>query len=410
VFDYLAHAAPSEPVVCHRPHAAARAAKWFIANFPGDVLYSLKANPAPVIVDALYAAGIRHFDVTSPAEIEFVAHYSGAHIYYMNPVKHPEHIRRAYFDHGVRDFALDTHDELEKILAATDQARDLNLYVRIAVDNGRSRLPLASKYGVRPQAAPALLVAARLQAQELGVSFHVGSQSMDPASYAKAIVRANRAIRRSGVFLDSLDVGGGFPAAYPGLDSAPLSDYMRVIDAAFETSLTKENCRLMCEPGRALVAEAGSLLVNVTLRKDDCLYINDGAYGALFDAAHLKFPYPAHALRAGRPHEQAQELPFRLYGPTCDSIDYIPGPFMLPADMSAGDYIEIGQLGAYGDVMRTNFNGFQNRGEITVNDEPLMSLFATSDQETAGAAMVSDTRPNRPLAGRSADPGNFGRN
>jgi ornithine decarboxylase len=380
VCDFLRNSQPSEPVICYRPHAAIRSAGWFLDNFPGETLYAVKANPAPLILSALYQAGIRHFDVSSPAEVELLSSYRDAVIYCMNPVKHPAHIRNAYFDHGVRNFSLDTLDELEKIVAATDQAKDLCLYVRLAVDNRQARLPLDGKYGVRPAQAPKLLMKARLKAKKLGVCFHVGSQAMNPLSYANAIERANRTIHKSGVILDSLDVGGGFPAAYPGLEPAPLSEYMDVITASFNESLTIETCALLCEPGRALVAESASVLVNVTLRKDDCLYLNDGAYGTLFDAAHMKFPYPVRAIRNGKLHDSGTEAPFRFYGPTCDSIDYMAGPFLLPADIRAGDYIEIGQLGAYGDTMRTNFNGFGARHEIIVNDEPLTSLYQLTEK------------------------------
>jgi ornithine decarboxylase len=381
VCDYLKNAQPSDPVICHRPHAAARSARWFLQYFPGEVLYAVKANPSPLIIRSLYEAGIRHFDVSSPAEIELFSQYSDVRLYCMNPVKHPEHIRSAYFDYGVRDFALDTPDELNKILAATNHATDLGLHVRLAVDNSSARLPLDSKYGVCTAEAPQLLMAARLRAEALGVCFHVGSQSMAPHSYASAIETANRMIQKSGVILDSLDVGGGFPAAYPGLEPAPLSDYMAVIDQAFNNSLTSETCTLLCEPGRALVAESASGLVNVTLRKGDCLYLNDGAYGALFDAAHMKFPYPLRTVRNGEILASDQNTPFRFFGPTCDSIDYMPGPFLLPADIQAGDYIEIGQLGAYGDVMRTDFNGFGKRQEIIVTDEPIMSLYSAPGEQ-----------------------------
>lgn len=373
--DYLSSESPRDPVICHRPQAAAIAARWFRNQFPGDVLYAVKANPSPVIVDALYHAGIRHFDVTSPPEIELLRQYPGACLYYMNPVKHPAHIRAAYFEHGIRDFALDTEDELDKIVAATGAASDLGLHVRLDVDNSRSRMPLEHKFGVPAELAPGLLVATRLKADRLGVCFHVGSQAMDPHSYARAIDRANRMIRRAGVIVESLDVGGGFPAAYPGIAPASLDEYMRVISAAWENSLTSQTCTLCCEPGRALVAESASVLVHVTLRKGAHLYINDGAYGTLFDAAHFGFPYPARALRGGRVHAGDAEIGFGLFGPTCDSIDYMPGPFPLPADMQAGDYIEIGQLGAYGDALRSNFNGYGSRAEIVVDDPPLISLF-----------------------------------
>lgn len=385
VCDYLKASHPSDPVVCHRPHAADRSARFFLENFPGLVLYAVKANPSPLVIRTLYEAGIRHFDVASLAESQLLAGYPDVTLYCMNPVKHPEHIRRAYFDYGVRAFSLDTFDELEKIVAATDNAADLALHVRIAVDNSHSELPLDHKYGVSLNEAPKLLMAARLRAEHLGVCFHVGSQSMRPESFARAITRANRMIRKSGVILESLDVGGGFPAAYPGLEPAPLKKYMAVIDRAFNSSLTSETCTLMCEPGRALVAESASVLVNVTLRKGNCLYINDGAYGALFDAAHMKFPYPVRVFRDGVLNESELKGEFSFYGPTCDSIDYMPGPFRLPVDIRAGDYIEIGQLGAYGDTMRTNFNGFGARQEVCVGDEPLLSMYLPARQTRVAA-------------------------
>ena len=377
VGDYLKVTQPSDPVICERPHAATRAAAWFLENFPGIVLYAVKANPSPVILDALHAAGVRDFDVSSPAELELLARYPDARVYCMNPVKHPDHIRQAYFEHGVRDFALDCADELDKILACTDGADDLALHVRIAVSNDTARVPLTGKYGVTGAEAAALLVAARLHAERLGVCFHVGSQAMNPASYARAISHANHLISQAGVILDSLDVGGGFPAAYPGIEPPALSAYMRTIEAAFDDSLTSWTCELLCEPGRALVAESASVLANVTLRKHDALYLNDGAYGALFDAAHLNFPYPVRAWRDGR-RLTGPLVPFRFYGPTCDSIDAMAGPFMLPADIAAGDYIEIGQLGAYGDTMRTDFNGFGKRRQVTLTDEPMLSLFSAA--------------------------------
>jgi ornithine decarboxylase len=381
VCDYLKGARPSDPVICHRPHAAARSAKWFQTNFPGDVLYAVKANSSPVILRSLYEAGISRFDVSSPAEIELLSGYSDATLYCMNPVKHPEHIRSAYFSFGVRNFALDTLEELEKLSAATNHAKDLNLYVRLSVNNTGARLPLDSKYGVSAKEAPRLLMAARLRSEFLGICFHVGSQSMDPKAFGVAIELANSIIRKSGVILDALDVGGGFPAAYPGLFPPPMASYVREIDRAFNASLTSETCNLLCEPGRSLVAESASLLVNVTLRKGDCLYVNDGAYGTLFDAAHIDFRYPVRAIREGQRVDNYQVVPFHLFGPTCDSIDYMPGPFLLPADIRAGDYIEIGQLGAYGDVMRTNFNGFGKRQEIVVSDEPMLSLYAEPHEQ-----------------------------
>jgi ornithine decarboxylase len=392
VCDYLKHSQPVNPVLCHRPHAAARSARWFVESFPGDVLYAVKANPTPLILDSLYQAGIRHFDIASLHELALVKRFGDARLYCMNTVKHRQHIREMYFEHGVRDFALDCTDELEKILAATNNAKDLSLHVRITVDNSSSCLPLDRKFGANPAEAEELLVRTRMAASQFGVCFHVGSQSMSPQPYARAIDQVNQLISNAGVILDSLDVGGGFPAPYPGLIPEPLDNYMRVIADAFDNSLTSETCRLKCEPGRALVAESASMLVNVLLRKQDWLYLNDGAYGSLFDAAHVDFPFPVRAIRNGLVIDEEYDQEFAFYGPTCDSIDAIVRPYMLPADMKAGDYIEFGQLGAYGDTMRTNFNGFGHRDEIIVTDEPMLSLFTPEPEIVTGNTTSALTR------------------
>lgn len=387
VCDHLTTFRPANPVVCHRPHAAARGARWFLDNFPGDVLYAVKANPSPLILEALYAEGIRHFDIASLTELQLLSHFTEARVYCMNTAKHPEHIRRMYFDYGVRDFSLDCMDELNKIRLATDYADDLCLHVRITVDNSTSLMPLEKKFGTRAEEAGQLLMAARTCARELGVSFHVGSQAMNPMAYASAIDRVNRLVKQTGIILDSLDVGGGFPAAYPGLEPKPLAEYMHVISAAFNDTLTSEACLLRCEPGRALVAESASLLVNVTLRRGNWLYLNDGAYGGLFDAAHVDFPYPVRVLRDGQLLAGDYDTEFCFYGPTCDSIDAINRPYLLPSTVQAGDYIEIGQLGAYGDTMRTNFNGFGTRDEIILSDEPMLSMFTETRTNIPELAM-----------------------
>ena len=375
VCDYLKTSTPIYPVLCHRPHAAERSASWFLQNFPGDVLYAVKANASPLILKTLYDTGVRHFDIASLSELLLVRKFCDARFYCMNTVKHPAHIKKMYWDYGVRDFALDCLDELTKILNATENANDLRLHVRISVDNSASEMPLDKKFGAIEDEAVPLLIRARTVAEELGICFHVGSQAMDPNAYRDAIREADRLISSAGVILDSLDVGGGFPAAYPGLEPPPLIHYVEAIESAFSDSLTNQTCRLLCEPGRALVAEAASQLVNVTLRKGNWLHLDDGAYGSLYDAAHVDFPFPVRVLRNGRLLNGSREAEFRFYGPTCDSLDAITRPYKLPADVQAGDLLEFGQLGAYSDTLRTQFNGFGERMEIIVRDEPMLSLF-----------------------------------
>jgi ornithine decarboxylase len=359
-----------------RPDAVALAARWFQDNFKGDVLYAVKANPSPWVIETLAAHGVTGFDVASIPEIELVkAHAPGARLAFMHPVKSRQAITQAYFDHGVRTFALDDLDELDKILDATGAAKDLNLIVRLAVDAPGAAYTLSGKFGVDPREASPLLLAARRATDELmGVSFHVGSQCMRPSAFQAAMAQVSRALVRAGVFADVVDVGGGFPSVYPGMIPPDLSEYVAAIDRGFSEMMVHETTELWCEPGRALVAEGSSLLTRVELRKDDALYLNDGSYGSLFDATHSRWPFPVKLHRA-EGDGAATLRPFRFYGPTCDSIDAMPGPFWLPEDVREGDYIEIGMTGAYGVAMATRFNGFGDADLAEVDDAPMLSLF-----------------------------------
>ncbi|MDB5479605.1 MAG: Orn/DAP/Arg decarboxylase 2 [Caulobacteraceae bacterium] len=359
-----------------RPDALAVAARWFRTNFTGDVFYAVKANPSPWVIRELAASGIANFDVASINEVRLVGeHAPGARMAFMHPVKSPEAISAAYFDHGVRTFSLDSHAELAKILSASGGARDLNLIVRLAVEAGGAAYSLSGKFGISAVEAPDLLRAARQATRELmGVSFHVGSQCLRPSAYQAAMAQTSRALVRAAVFADVVDVGGGFPSVYPGMAPPDLSEYMAAIDRGFNEMMVHETTELWCEPGRALVAEASSLLTRVELRKGDALYLNDGAYGSLFDATHAKWPFPVKLIRPNEGNG-APLRPFQFYGPTCDSVDHMPGPFFLPEDVGEGDHIEIGMLGAYGVAMATRFNGFGEVETVVVEDPPMASMF-----------------------------------
>jgi len=387
--DLLAHRTPDGPVLCTRPHAAARAVNWFNESFPGRTLYAVKANDAPDILAALHAAGLRDFDAASLDEIACVAALPGASAHVMNPVKSRTLIRSAYFDYGVRTFAFDSAEELEKIVSETRGARDLTLMLRIVCPNTHSEIPLEGKYGVALSDAADLLMRARAAADRLGLTFHVGSQAMSPEGFGEALRVTARYIATAPARIDLVDVGGGFPARYPGLEPPPLSAFVTAIAESFDRLWVGEACELWAEPGRALVAEAESVLVRVEARKGHTLYINDGAFGTLFDAAHANFTFPARALRAGGSVMDGPQTGFALFGPTCDSFDYLPGPFMLPADIAEGDYIEIGNIGAYGHVMASPFNGFGRYERVTLTDAPMLSMYAEDAEaqpaETAGA-------------------------
>ncbi|HEX8662072.1 MAG TPA: type III PLP-dependent enzyme [Brevundimonas sp.] len=374
--DLVRERSPERPVALVRQDCVAVAGRWFQENFKGDVLYAVKANPSPWVIKTLWENGVTGFDVASIPEIELVAeHAPGARMAFMHPVKSRAAIRRAYFDFGVKTFALDCVEELDKILEATDGAGDLDLIVRMAVQADGAQYSLSGKFGVSQEQAPALLLAARRATTGLmGVSFHVGSQCMRPTAFQAAMAQCSRAIARAGVFVDVVDVGGGFPSVYPGMIPPDMADYVDSIHRGFDEMKVSETTQLWCEPGRALVAEASSILCKVELKKGDALYVNDGSYGSLFDATHTKWPFPVKLWRAE--DESVAELrPFKLYGPTCDSADVMNGPFWLPADVREGDYIEIGMLGAYGVAMTTRFNGYGDTETVAVEDAPMASMF-----------------------------------
>ena len=365
---------PDIPIIGLRPHAAGRAARWFIDNFPGDVAYAYKANSSVFLLGALYGAGVRHFDVASLPEIEDAATIPGAILHFMHPVKSRTAIRRAFSEFGVRSFALDSEDELRKIVEETGGCRDLTLWVRVAVAAKNSKIPLERKFGVSGARAARLLVKARQASKDLGITFHVGSQTATPDAYVTALADVGRLIARAGVVLDRLDVGGGFPSVYSDAAPAPLPAFIRVIADAVERLPVGDRCRLMCEPGRALVAEAESLIVRVDARRGNELFINDGSYGMLFDAAHLGFNYPVRL--ASRPVESGEAFAdFAFWGPTCDTIDYMQGPFRLPEKIKEGDYIEIGNIGAYGRALAGRFNGYGAFEEAILLDAPMLTMY-----------------------------------
>lgn len=378
----IAKQRPVQPVTLVRPHAASRAARFFAEKFPGRSMYAVKANPSPQLLQILWDSGITHFDVASIAEVRLVAEtLPEATLCFMHPVKAPEAIRSAYFDYGVKTFSLDSVEELEKIVDATDHAEDLTLCVRLRVSSEHSKLSLASKFGAAPGETKELLFRARQAADALGICFHVGSQAMTPEAYANAMERVRAAIVDAAVTVDVIDVGGGFPSSYPGMEPPPLERYFETIHRAFESLPVSYSSELWCEPGRALCAEYSSIVVRVEKRRGDELYINDGAYGALFDAAHIGWRFPVELLR--EPESRSKDMAFSFYGPTCDDMDHMAGPFYLPADVKAGDYLEIGMLGAYGSAMRTAFNGFGSDETVIVADEPMVSLYGEDMPQVA---------------------------
>ncbi len=366
---------PTKPVYCIRKESIKLASKYFQKNFPGKILYALKTNPHPVVLKTVLESGINNFDVASIKEIETVRKLNPkADCSYMHTVKSRESIKDAYFKYNVKTFSLDTKDELIKILESTNHAKDLNLFVRVSVSNEHAEIDLSKKFGAINHEAIGLLRLTKQYAKKVGLSFHVGSQCMHPISYSKGIFEIGNIIKKTKIIPDVINIGGGFPTVYPDLVPQSLDNYFDEIKKSLENLKIEKLPEIICEPGRAIVAESGSTIVRVDLRKKQKLYINDGTYGTLFDAGVPNIVYPSKMITDGRVISK-KLTSFDFYGPTCDSMDYMKGPFILPNNIKENDYIELGQLGAYGLTFRTNFNGFYSDEIYEVEDNPIMTMY-----------------------------------
>jgi len=366
---------PTDPVYCIRIKSIQLASKFFQNKFPGKVLYAVKTNSHPIVLKSLLESGISNYDVASIKEIETVRQLSpNIKCSYMHTVKSRESIKEAYFKHNVKTFALDTKDELIKIIESTNQAKDLELFVRVSVSNEHAEIDLSKKFGALTSEAIGLLRLTKQYARKIGLSFHVGSQCMHPISYAKGISEIGNIIKKTKIIPDVINVGGGFPSIYPDLVPQSMQSYFDEIKKGLKNLKLEKLPEIICEPGRALVAESGSTIVRVNLRKKQKLYINDGTYGTLFDAGTPNIVYPSKIIRNGRIISK-KLTSFDFYGPTCDSMDYMKGPFILPNNIKENDYIELGQLGAYGLTFRTQFNGFYSDQIFEVEDDPIMTMY-----------------------------------
>ena len=377
---------PIEPIYCIRRKSIKISSKYFKEKFPGRILYAVKTNPNPIVIKTIIESGINNFDIASIKEIEAIKKIDPkANCSFMHTVKSRENISEAYFKYGIKAFSLDTKDELIKIIESTNRAKDLDLFVRVAVSNEHAEIDLSKKFGAISSEACGLLRLTKQYAKKIGLSFHVGSQCMHPISYAKGIAEIGNIIKRTRIMPDIINIGGGFPTIYPDLIPQSLDCYFEEIKKALINLKLNKLPEIICEPGRAIVAESGSTIVRVNLRKKQKLYINDGTYGTLFDAGVPNIVYPSRLITNGRAVSK-KLTSFDFYGPTCDSMDYMKGPFILPNNIKENDYIELGQLGAYGLTFRTDFNGLFSNNIFEVEDDPLMTMY---DKETKNQFLVA---------------------
>jgi len=375
VDEIVSQLRPERPAYCIRKKSIHIASKTFQNKFPGKILYAVKTNPHPEVLKTVVESGIRDFDVASIKEIEAIRKVNPhAKCSYMHTVKSSESIREAYFKFGVKAFSLDTKDELIKIIKSTNNAKDLELFVRVSVSNEHAEIDLSKKFGALTSEAIGLLRLAKQHANKIGLSFHVGSQCMHPISYTKGIAEIGSIIKKTKIIPDYINVGGGFPTIYPDLIPQSLDNYFEAIKKGLKNLNLDRLPEIICEPGRAIVAESGSTIVRINLKKKQKLYINDGTYGTLFDAGTPNIVYPSRLIKNGKTISKKLTA-FDFYGPTCDSMDYMKGPFLLPNNIKENDYIELGQLGAYGLTFRTQFNGYYSDDIYEVEDDPIMTMY-----------------------------------
>ncbi len=360
---------PREPVYCIYPRVYRRAARDFVGGFPGRVLYAVKANDNPSVIRLLNQGGVRHFDCASVPEIELVRkNCPGAACYFMIPVALRGAAGEAFHDHGVRHFMVDDVSRLDALGAEIpiDQAV---VFARMAVSHESAMMDLSSKFGAPPGEIPALLRRIRATGAEPALAFNVGTLVTDPGAYRHAIDTAAGVLDSLEFRLRLVDIGGGFPWSYPGFLSPPLNVFFKTVREAAGALAIQDGGELMAEPGRALSAPGLSAVVEVLLRKGRRLYLNDGMYGIFWE---LRFKghqrYPVRAYRNGDPLAGATAS-FRLYGPTCDASDVMPGEVELPADIRVGDHLEFGNIGAYSLSGRTRFNGHYSDRIVEIHSD-----------------------------------------
>ena len=376
--DLIRALRPRDPIYALYGHKFAGAVRRFQQNFSGRTLYAVKANPAPAVLRHIYAAGVRHFDTASVPEIALIRGlFPDARCYFMAPVRLPGALEESYRRYGLRDFAIDCREELDRLLSIADARAEVTIYVRLALPRSGALFELADKFGAGVEEAAQLMRLAYAQGCRVALTFHVGSQCRNPIAFADALNQAREVLARAQVPLAALDVGGGFPADYPGSDAAPLERHLAQIGQTLPALDLAPATPILAEPGRALVADGLSVLTQVTLRHGAKLFLNDGIYGSFAELklAQGQIALPARFYRLDGETIRivgGQESLYTVFGPTCDSYDVFPAAQSAPADLATGDFVEFGMMGAYSIAMRTAFNGFypDQFVEISAGGEP----------------------------------------
>lgn len=357
---------PIHPAYCIFPHIVREKTREFLEEFPGRVLYAVKANSDPNFLKLIIDEGVTHFDCASLPEIEAVHALSPTSTkYFMIPTRIRGAAKIAQDKYGVKHFLVDHLSGLEQLLDEIDPTKSV-IFARMAVHHASAFEDLSKRFGAQPEDMPALLEAIRDSGAEPAFAFNVGSNVTDPEAYRHSMAVTRSVLDKLPFKIRLLDVGGGYPRAYPDFPVPEVREYFNAIRQCFKDLPLADNAEVLGEPGRALAAPGVSAVVEVILRKDDQLYINDGMFGVFWllriDGANR---FAVRTYRDGKVID-GEMVEFQIHGPTCDSTDTLPGLVPLPADIRPGDYLEFGNIGAYSISGRTDYNGFYSDRIVTI--------------------------------------------
>jgi len=364
--EFLRNQQPENPVLFFSPSALQAAARRFIDGFPGMVTYAVKSNPGEEVIENLAAAGVRGYDCASAFEIDLIRRLApDAAIHYNNPVRARAEILHAV-EKGVKSYSVDSKSELAKLIELVPTA-DTEISVRFKLPVSGAAYNFGAKFGATVELATELLKTVAEAGFIPSITFHPGTQCTDPAAWEAYIRTAAEIAQGAGCTIARLNVGGGFPSHRLNGVTPQLEATFQLIDRVATEAFGDQRPLLVCEPGRALCGDAFTLAARVKAVRDDThVFLNDGVYGSLTELPLIGMIDRIEVLSPEGERRQGPAQPRIVFGPTCDSVDRLPGEIPLPADISEGDYVIVQGMGAYSVVTNSRFNGFGELQMATV--------------------------------------------
>lgn len=364
--EFLRNQQPENPVLFFSPSALQAAARRFIDGFPGMVTYAVKSNPGEEVIENLAAAGVRGYDCASGFEIDLIRRLApDAAIHYNNPVRARAEILHAVAK-GVKSYSIDSMSELQKLIELVPTA-DTEITVRFKLPVSGAAYNFGAKFGATVELAVELLKTVAKAGFIPSIAFHPGTQCTDPAAWETYIRAAADIAKQAGVTIARLNVGGGFPSHRLNAVSPQIEATFQLIDRVTTEAFGADRPLLICEPGRGLCGDAFTLAARVKAVRDDThVFLNDGVYGSLTELPLIGVIDRIEVLSSEGERRQGPLQGRIVFGPTCDSVDRLPGDVMLPADISEGDFVIVQGMGAYSVVTNSRFNGFGELQMATV--------------------------------------------